>query len=71
MSQPKEPGAHSQNGAMPSIQPAVRCPFCHSSETEPLALFGAQLSTAPYYCRACHTPFEYVRRQDERGDTQS
>ncbi len=55
-------------GATPSGRRVVLCPFCHSSDTERLALFGSQLSTAQYYCRACHTPFEYVRRQDERGD---
>ena len=39
------------------------CPFCQSSETERLALFGSQLSTAQYYCRACHTPFQYLRQE--------
>jgi hypothetical protein len=24
-------------------------------------LFGSQLLTAQYYCRACHTPFERVK----------
>ena len=45
-------------------QPApATCPFCHSNETEQLALFGSQLSTAQYYCRACHTPFQFLRQE--------
>lgn len=44
---------------------AVACPFCRSTDTELLSLFGAQLSTTQYYCRACHTPFEYVKREPQ------
>jgi hypothetical protein len=42
-------------------EPAVTCPFCGSVEVERLALFGSQLLTDQYYCRACHTPFEHLR----------
>lgn len=42
-------------------EPAVSCPFCGSKEVELLALFGSQLLTDQYYCRACHTPFEHLR----------
>jgi hypothetical protein len=42
---------------------APRCPFCQSTETEPLSLFGSQLSTAQYYCYRCRTPFEYMRQE--------
>jgi hypothetical protein len=48
-----------------SDRDAAVCPFCHSTDTEPLALFGSQLSTAQYYCRACHTPFERVKYDDD------
>jgi hypothetical protein len=51
-------------------QPAVICPFCGSAEVELLALFGSQLLTDQYYCRACHTPFEHLRADaddDERA----
>jgi ribosomal protein L37AE/L43A len=44
---------------------AVTCPFCRSTEVELLSLFGSQLSTDQWYCRACHTPFERFRRDDE------
>ena len=43
----------------------VVCPFCQSTETELLSLFGSQLSTTQYYCRACHTPFEYVKQEPQ------
>ena len=45
----------------PVSQSLVICPFCHSSDTEFFSLFGSQLLTAQYYCRACHTPFEQVK----------
>ncbi|WIG58697.1 MAG: hypothetical protein OJF49_001443 [Ktedonobacterales bacterium] len=51
--------AHSTNAA------SVTCPFCSSTDTELLSPFGSQLATSQYYCRACHTPFEYMRQNDE------
>lgn len=44
-----------------------RCPFCGSSDTELLSLFGSQLLTEQYYCRACHTPFEHIKGDAEPG----
>lgn len=49
----------------PSQPRAVVCPFCRSTETELLSLFGSQLSTTQYYCRACHTPFEYMKQNPQ------
>lgn len=43
----------------------VICPFCGSAEVELLALFGSQLLTDQYYCRACRTPFEHLRADAE------
>ncbi len=40
---------------------AAACPFCGSTDTEPIALFGSQLSTAQYYCRACRSPFQRIK----------
>lgn len=49
------------NGGQP------RCPFCGATEVELLSLFGSQLLTQQYYCRACHTPFERLKDAgDER-----
>jgi DNA-directed RNA polymerase subunit RPC12/RpoP len=45
----------------------VICPYCGSSETELFSLFGQQLLTAQYYCRACHTPFEYINADELPG----
>jgi len=53
------PAANAMGGAR-----AILCPFCQSQDVEPLALFGAQLLTDQYYCRACRTPFEHVRDAD-------
>jgi ring-1,2-phenylacetyl-CoA epoxidase subunit PaaD len=46
------------------------CPFCGSRETELMSLFGQQLMSAQYYCRACHTPFERVKGADVVQDAQ-
>lgn len=42
----------------------VLCPYCNSDETELFSLFGQQLLTVQYYCRACHTPFEHIKDDD-------
>lgn len=39
----------------------VKCPFCHSTDTERFALFGSRLSTDHYTCNSCHTAFERIR----------
>ncbi|HEX6817828.1 MAG TPA: hypothetical protein VF120_05590 [Ktedonobacterales bacterium] len=52
-------------GARSNGVPAVACPFCRSHETELVSLFGGQLSTDQYYCRACRTYFERFARDEE------
>jgi len=39
----------------------VACPFCRSTDTDFLSLFGQQLLTIQLYCNGCHTPFECVK----------
>lgn len=39
-------------------RPAVRCPWCGSSETELRSEFGATACKAIHVCRACAQPFE-------------
>ena len=51
-----------------ATEQAVSCPFCGSADVELLALFGSQLLTDQYYCRACRTPFEHLRA--DASDTQ-
>ena len=48
-----------------ALEQAVACPFCGSADVELLALFGSQLLTDQYYCRACRTPFEHLRADAE------
>jgi len=43
----------------------VACPFCSGEETELYALFGSQLSTSQYYCRACRVAFEHFKWEGE------
>lgn len=50
--------------------PPVFCPFCRSTDTELFSSFGSQLSTAQYYCRSCHTPFEHIKHESESADPQ-
>ena len=40
---------------------ATRCPFCEKSETELHSPFGSALSVATYWCRPCHTAFEWIK----------
>ena len=42
----------------------IACPFCRSTDTELLSLFGQQLLTVQFYCKTCHTPFECVKDDD-------
>jgi late competence protein required for DNA uptake (superfamily II DNA/RNA helicase) len=51
-----------------SFPAAIACPFCSSTETELESLFGQQLLTVQYYCRACLTPFERVKGDDVLED---
>lgn len=39
----------------------VPCPYCKSTHTECLALFGPVLLTSQYYCKQCHSAFEVVK----------
>ncbi|MGH2448796.1 MAG: hypothetical protein ACRDFS_09390 [Chloroflexota bacterium] len=49
---------------------SITCPFCHSTETELMSMFGQQLLTAQYYCRACRTPFERLKDDDVLQDAE-
>ncbi len=37
------------------------CPFCDGDDTELHSPFGSALSVATYWCRACHTAFEWFK----------
>ena len=37
------------------------CPFCETAETELHSPFGSALSVATYWCRRCHTAFEWIK----------
>lgn len=40
---------------------AVPCPFCGSTETEPVNFFGSTLCRAIYRCGRCRQPFEQFK----------
>jgi hypothetical protein len=42
---------------------SVECPFCGGLDTELHSPFGPQLSVATYWCRHCHTAFDWVKRR--------
>jgi DNA-directed RNA polymerase subunit RPC12/RpoP len=52
----------------PEAKAEVLCPYCGSSNTELLSLFGQQLLTVQYYCNDCHTPFERIKDDDVLDD---
>lgn len=37
------------------------CPFCDAHDSELISLFGSQLLTSQYRCRACASYFEGLR----------
>jgi len=56
---------------MTRVTEAIRCPYCDSTDTEFMSLFGQQLLTVQYYCNACRTPFERVKGDDVLADATS
>jgi hypothetical protein len=55
------------NAAEFGLPEHVECPFCKQSDTELHSAFGSQLSVCTYWCRTCHTAFEYLKWR-ERND---
>jgi hypothetical protein len=50
---------------------SVTCPFCEGTDTELHSPFGGQASVATYWCRRCHTAFDWIKwgqRHSERDD---
>lgn len=47
----------------------IACPFCNSTETEMIALFGMQMMTTQHYCRHCHSVFEAVKWNEPHDGT--
>jgi hypothetical protein len=45
----------------------VTCVWCDSEDVERLADFGPGLMTEQWFCQACHSPFELVRKRDRAG----
>ncbi len=61
------------NAQKREIEKQITCPFCKSTETEMIALFGQQMMTSQYYCRGCHSVFEAVKWNEPDktdGDTE-
>lgn len=61
---PRPPDPRPAAGTLPD---AVPCPFCDGRDTRLLSPFGAQLSVAQYWCRHCHTGFEYLKWEASRA----
>jgi hypothetical protein len=53
-----------QKQASPKLA-AIACPFCGSTETRRETDFGTTLAYAQFYCRACRTPFEWIKWEDK------
>jgi len=45
--------------------PQVACAFCGSRDTEPDGIYGCHMMLAQYYCRTCHSSFDWVREEWE------
>lgn len=42
----------------------MTCPWCGSTDVEPVGEFGRELLVRPYLCRDCRSPFEAIRKRD-------
>ena len=42
------------------------CPFCQSTKTEMVSLFGQTLLGSQYKCKECHSFFEAVRFNEQQ-----
>ncbi len=60
-----------QQSAISDQPSAIRCPFCGSSDTEMLALFGQQLMTTQHYCHNCKSAFEAVKWEESKAKGKS
>lgn len=49
--------------------PAVVCPFCGSADVERLSRFGSEISKQGYFCNDCRSPFERIKYDGQRPDT--
>ena len=54
-------GAARQEEAPEGMPDSPPCTFCEGRETEMMNAFGSQLSVATYWCRACGSPFEFMK----------
>ena len=52
---PEDPGRSAERS------PSIHCPHCGSSDVELEAAFGGSLMSRQFYCRGCHTVFEWVK----------
>jgi len=59
MNSPSPPPNHAP--AHHAVSAAVVCPFCQSTDTQCEAAFGTTHAYAQYFCRACRTPFEWIK----------
>ena len=67
MQETKNQPMHEQNDTKQrhtQVHIQIACPYCRSTDTEFMSLFGQQLLTLQVYCNACHTPFECVKDDD-------
>jgi transposase-like protein len=49
--------------AADSADDGVTCLWCGSTDVERLGEFGPGLMTEQYFCRTCHSPFEWIRKR--------
>jgi transposase-like protein len=62
--EPLEPPPATPRGLTePAQAEPVRCPWCNSTEVERIGAWASQLLTEQYMCRACHSPFEWIRKR--------
>ncbi len=57
-----------QGGNNEKQSQTVRCPFCGSSNTAQEAAFGTTHAYSQFFCRACRTPFEWIKWEEHEAN---
>jgi transcription elongation factor Elf1 len=58
---PSVAARHRREETPEALPSAPECPFCNQRDTEIMNSFGSHASVCTYWCRACGTPFDFMK----------
>lgn len=66
-----KPDRRNEEAPSGRLPESPECPFCGERRTELLNVFGPHASVSSYWCRACRSPFDFLKwggREDDPRD---